>query len=386
MLKKHQLLYNAALEQRITAYRKQGISLNYYQQAKELTELRAELPEFKALNAQSSQNTLKRMDRAFQQFYRRCKEGVEKAGFPRFKSFARYPGWGYNTHGDGWRFLIEEKAYLKLSSVGHIRMRGKARTPGKPKTLDILYKQGKWYASVVFECEPERKQNAMTGAVGLDWGVETFATLAHDGNDYTAIENERHLRSALNQLKGLQRDLSRKKRDSRNWSKAKKRVTALHSKIARKRHEFLHQTSTKIVRENSLIAVEKLSIKGMTAKGGKLKKGLNREVLCTAPAAFHGMLKYLCPPGCKVEETGTRYIEVPTRKVKPSQTCSGCGKQEKKPLHQRKHICSCGIHLSRDETAARVILNWVLGRESALCGEIALAVSAKHETLAIATA
>jgi len=250
MLKKHQLLYNAALEQRITAYRKQGISLNYYQQAKELTELRAELPEFKALNAQSSQNTLKRMDRAFQQFYRRCKEGVEKAGFPRFKSFARYPGWGYNTHGDGWRFLIEEKAYLKLSGVGHIRMRGKARTPGKPKTLDIMHKQGKWYASVVFECEPERKQNAVTNAIGLDWGVETFATLAHDNDEYTAIENKRHLRSELNQLKQLQRDCSRKKRGSRNWSKAKQKIAALHTKIARKRHEFLHQISSQLVKEN----------------------------------------------------------------------------------------------------------------------------------------
>jgi len=158
MLRKHQLLYTSALEQRITAYRKQGVSLNYYQQAKELTELRAELPEFRELNAQSSQNTallspsvqlltsptpavLKRMDRAFQHFYRRCKAGVEKAGFPRFKAFARYSGWGYNTHGDGWRLSTEEtQCYLKLSGVGHIRMRGKARTPGPPKTLDIVCK------------------------------------------------------------------------------------------------------------------------------------------------------------------------------------------------------------------------------------------------------
>lgn len=386
MLRKHQLIYNAALEQRITAYRKQGISVNYYQQAKELTELRAELLEFKALNAQSCQNTLKRVDRSFQNFFRGCKEGAKKVGFPRFKSFARYPGWGYNTHGDGWRLFTEDRHhYLRLSGVGHIRMRGKARTQGKPKTLDIVYKQGKWYASVVFECEPERKQNVVTSAVGLDWGVETFATLAHDDdNKYTAIENKRHLRSELNRLKQLQRDCSRKKRGSRNWAKAKKRIATLHAKIARKRRDFLHQTSTQIVKENSLIAVEKLNIKGMTSSGGKRKKGLNREVLSTAPGAFHGMLKY------KAEEAGTRYIEVPTRKVKPSQTCSGCGKQEKKALQQRRHECPCGTRLSRDENAARVILNWALdklkGRESALCGEIALAVSVKHETPTIASA
>jgi len=133
--------------------------------------------------------------------------------------------------------------------------------------------------------------------------VETFATLAHDNDEYTAIENERHMRLELDRLKQLQRDCSRKKRGSRNWSKAKQKVAALHVKIARKRHEFLHQTSARIVKENSLIAVEKLSIKGMTANGGKWKKGLNREVLSTAPGAFHGMLKY------KAEDVPCLYVK-----------------------------------------------------------------------------
>ena len=380
LLRKHQLMYNAALEQRITAYKKSGVSLTYQDQAKDLTELRAALPEFKAVNAQSSQNTLKRLDRAMKAFFRRIKSG-KTPGFPRFKSFARYSGWGYNTHGDGWRLHSEKKhGYIRISGVGFIRMRGKARTQGNPKTLNIMYKQGKWYASVVFDCQPEREQDKITGAMGLDWGVETFATLAHDSGEYTAIHNERHLRNELAKLKRLQRDLSRKKRGSRNWEKLKKQLAVLHGKIARKRHEFLHQTSAKLVKENSLIAVEKLNVKGMTASGGSYKKGLNREVLSTAPAAFHKMLKY------KVEETGTRYIEVPTHKVKPSQTCSGCGKRKKKTLQQRRHNCPCGAQLSRDENAARAILNWAMGRESAQCGGKPLGQPAKHETPAIVLA
>lgn len=372
----HQQYYNAALEQRIKAYRKQGISLSFYDQCKEHKEVR-EIEEYAALNAQSCQVTLKRVHLAMQAFFRRVKSG-ETPGFPRFKSFTRYSGWGYKTHGDGWRLHPEEKhGYLRLSGVGYIRIRGKARTQGKPKTLDILYRQGKWYASVVFECEPERKQNESTSAIGLDWGVETFATLAHDEGGYTAIHNERHLRNELTKLKQLQRDLSRKKRGSRNWQKLKKQLAALHGKITRKRSDFLHQISAKLVKENSLIAVEKLNIKGMTASGGSRKKGLNREVLSTAPAAFHNMLKY------KVEETGTRYIEVSTRKVKPSQTCNSCGRQEKKPLQQRKHNCPCGTQLSRDENAARVILNWAMGREPALCGGGVLTLPVKHETPAM---
>jgi putative transposase len=398
----HQQLYNAALEQRITAYRRCGVSLNFAQQCKDLTDLRQAMPEYEALNAQSCQVTarlspsvqlltsltaavLKRLEHAFQHFFRRVKENAEKVGFPRFKPLQRYSGWGFKTHGDGWRLFPQKKhGFLKLSGVGYIQIRGQARTLGIPKTLDILYKGGKWYASVVLACEPERNPKEhepplVKGAVGLDWGVESFATLAHDSGDYSRIENERHLRLELQKLAQLQRTMSHKKLGSRNWHKAKKKVAALHSKIARKRHEFLHQSSALVVKANGLIAVEKLNTKGMTAKGGQRKKGLNREILSTAPGAFHTMLKY------KAAEAGTRYIEVPTRKVKPSQTCSGCGNQAKKPLSERQHTCPCGLTLSRDQNAARVILNWALesfkGRESALCGEKYF--SAKHETPSI---
>src|SRR3989338_7389775 len=89
-LRLHERLYNAALEQRITAYRTRKVSLSYVDQAKELTKLRAELPEYKALNAQSEQVTLTRLDLAFQNFFRRVKLGSDRAGFPRFKSFDRY--------------------------------------------------------------------------------------------------------------------------------------------------------------------------------------------------------------------------------------------------------------------------------------------------------
>ena len=216
----HQQYYNAALEQRITAYRKQGISLHFNDQCKENKHVR-ELEDYAGLNSQSCQVTLKRVHLAMQAFFRRIKSG-DTPGFPRFKSLARYSGWGYKTHGDGWKLHSEKKhGYLRLSGVGYIRMRGKARTQGIPKMLDIMYKQGKWYASVVFDCQPKRKQEEITGAIGLDWGVEIFATLAHDSGEYTAIHNERHLRNELAKLKQLQRDLSRKKRGSRNWQSSK---------------------------------------------------------------------------------------------------------------------------------------------------------------------
>ena len=78
ILRLHQRLYNACLEQRIHAYRDRGIYLNYNDQAKELTVLRKEDEDYRKLNAQSEQITLKRLELAYKQFFLRIKKG-EKA-------------------------------------------------------------------------------------------------------------------------------------------------------------------------------------------------------------------------------------------------------------------------------------------------------------------
>lgn len=116
--------------------------------------------------------------------------------------------------------------------------------------------------------------------------------------------------------------------------------------------------------ENALIAMEVLQVGNMTrsAKGsldepGKhvaQKSGLNREILDTAPALFNQLILY------KVKETGGEFVDVPTRKVKPSQTCPACGRVEKKTLAERIHRCPCGHCEPRDAASARVALNWAL--------------------------
>ena len=136
----HQRLYNTALEERISAYQVSGKSLNYNAQAKALTEWRAYCPALAGVSAQSQQNTLKRLDLAYQAFFRRVKAGDGEPGFPRFKSIQRYPGWGYNTHGDGWRLFAGEgmkHGQVRLSGVGMVKMRGKARTSGAIKTAEV---------------------------------------------------------------------------------------------------------------------------------------------------------------------------------------------------------------------------------------------------------
>jgi putative transposase len=102
MLGLHQRLYNTALEERVRTYRETGKGVSFVEQCKALTQWRKTVPALAGLNAQSEQVTLKRLHLAFQRFFRRMKNG-ETPGFPRFKSLCRYPGWGYKTHGDGWK-------------------------------------------------------------------------------------------------------------------------------------------------------------------------------------------------------------------------------------------------------------------------------------------
>ena len=159
----HQRLYNAALEQRIDAYKRCGVSLPFSKQCKELTTLRRVDPVYSSLNAQSCQVTLKRLELAFQSFFRRLKAGI-KAGFPRFKSFRRFTGWGYKAHGDGFRVFSEgHHGTIRLSGIGTLKMRGKARQWGEVKTCEILHKQGDWYATI-----PHLREQASCTASRID--------------------------------------------------------------------------------------------------------------------------------------------------------------------------------------------------------------------------
>ena len=393
----HQRLYNALLEQRIDAYRKQRVSLNFAAQCREITALRRELPEYKALHAHSQQVTAKRVDLAFRAFFRRVKEGARRAGFPRFKSIARYPGFGYKAHGDGWRLDTGaggKHGHMRIKGVGNVRLRGKARFEGTPKTCEIKLKNGRWYASVTFAVTPVAvarfvSPHAHGRAIGLDWGVETFATVAEAQerapglvNTYD-VDNPRHGRVHRQRLTRLAREVSRKKRGSSNRKKAVAHLAKAHRKLANIRHDFLHQTSNRLVGRAEAIVTEKLHISNMTrsAKGtiekpGKnvrQKGGLNREILDTAPDLFLQMLRY------KAEEAGIAYLEVSTKAHAPSQTCHGCGRRVKKILAQRRHRCECGAECGRDENAARVLAG-LWGREPALCGGIPLGVPMKQET------
>lgn len=358
-------LYNAALQERIDRYQKTGQSLTYNDQQASLTQIRADLPEYKALPVYLSRMTLRRLDKAFKSFFKRVKQG-QIPGFPRFKSTKRFTSFEICS-GSGWQFVFGEKqknGRLQINGIGTIKARGKARTVGTPKTSQVMYRQGKWWLSLTVECAPERTMTSAR-AVGIDWGVSDLLTMTHEDGSYKQIENPRYYQEAKTTLIALSQAVSRKKRGSGRWKRACKALSLFRAKVARKRHHDQHQLSYDIAKEYAMVATETLTIKNMTrsAKGsidepGKQvaqKTGLNREIMDTSPAKLLAMLRY------KVEETGSRYEEVSARRLKPSQRCPHCLVVVKKTLATRYHTCECGCSMPRDVASGLVMLRSVLG-------------------------
>ena len=363
LLNLHKNLWNAALEERIDAWRKVGKSVSYEDQCASLTQVRGELPEDWAIaNCSSQQITLRRLDKAFKSFFRRVRAG-QSPGFPRFKSLRRMPGFGYKGHGDGWRFtpaLGERKGApcwrhgtLRLQGVGHVRARGMARTAGGTiKSCELLHRDGVWHLSLTVECAPARAGGAL--ALAGDWGTEKLLSLVGSDGSRERIENPRwYQHHKVRQLE-LDQAASRKRRGSRGWHRARRASARLKAKTARQRLDHHHKLSAAIAAKAAIFAAEKLSVKNMTASAaGTIEApGLNREILDTAPALLMQLIVY------KVNETGGQYLEAPTRTLKPSQRCPACWCVKKKMLAERMHRCRCGCEMDRDLAAALVVLRW----------------------------
>jgi putative transposase len=368
----HKDLYNSALSNRKTQYQKFGNKVDYYQQQGSLPAFKEVWTEYKLLNAGSLQATLKRVDFGYQRFF----QGLGK--YPRFKSIRHYSGWTYPDSRQGFKaHTTGVNGYLKLADLDvEIQMRGKAKAWGRPTTCTIVYRNNKWYASITVEISSIHRELG-TGAIGIDIGCKSALAIT-DGENHQLIEAPKFLRKAEARIKHASKSKRRKiapsrkskTKASRRWNKAANRVGKLTRKVAQQRQNWVHQVASEITRSNSLVATEKLEVRNMTrkAKKGKRKKrstersrrsqkaGLNKSILDVGFGMLKSAIKY------KVEEGGGQFIEVPTKKVKPSQTCPNCGHQHPKTLDERIHQCSeCGYQQDRDIASAEVCLYWVKG-------------------------
>lgn len=360
----HKDLYNAAVANRKTQYQKFGHSVDYFEQQNSLPAFKEVWGEYKALGSQALQATLKRVDLAFQRFFK----GL--GGYPKFKSIRHYSGWTYPAK-SGWKAQTDGgNGYLNLNSLGRMPMRGQARTWGTPTTCAMVYRNGKWYASITVNCEPIRQTGS--GAVGIDVGCKEAITLSTGEQ----IPKPEFIKEGQYRVKAASKKLRRKRASNRNqkikasrrWKRERNAVSTLQRKVARQREDWLHQTTSSIISSNSLVANEQLNVKGMTSKAKKgkhkaQKAGLNRSILEVGFAMIGQMLSY------KLAEAGGFYVESPTRQLKPTQRCAKCWELTPKTLTDRVHICSnpqCGHREDRDINAAQVNLTWAQGLGTSL--------------------
>jgi putative transposase len=365
-------LYNAALTERRDAYHfhvrqhpnyydlptrqvlSKELSVDYNEQQKALPEIKHEIrEEYQQIAAHVLQDVLRRLDLAFQNFFRRVKN-AEKPGYPRFKGKYRYDSFTY-PDGAGWKF---DGPYLSLSKIGKAKVKLHRPLEGKIKTVTIKREVDEWY--VIFSCEvpePEKLPRSIED-VGIDLGVTHLATLSNG----EMIEHPRSYRKAQKVLAKRQQALDRKKRGSHRRKKAGRLVAKAHRKIARQRRDAHHKASRKLVNRYQVMVFEDIQIGNLTKKpqpkqdengkylpnGASAKGGLNKSIL----DAGWGIFVSMCAR--KAEEAGRTLIKVNPKYT--SQVCSGCGQVKKKDLSERWHICECGCELDRDINAAINIL------------------------------
>jgi putative transposase len=325
-------LYNSALQERRDAYRLNQISLNYYDQANQLSDIKEIRDDLQDVHSQVLQDILKRLDKTFKAFYARAKKG--QAGFPRFKGENQFDSFCFPQ--SGWKL---EGDKLTLSKIGTLRLRLSREIKGKIKTVTVKKEIDGWY--VIFACETEKELLKNTGeSVGIDVGIKTFAKLSN-GQE---IPNPKFYRTSEAKLKRAQRKVSRKKKGSNRRRKTVKLLRKQHLKIKRQRLDFLHKESLKLVRKYDEIAVEDLRITNMV-KNHHLAKSI-------ADASWGNFLNILT---AKAENAGREIWKVNAKNT--SQDCFACGEKVPKSLSERTHHCSnCGIILDRDENAAKNIL------------------------------
>jgi putative transposase len=325
-------LYNSALAELIANYETTGKHMNLFTQDKKHGS--KEHPEIPAVVVDT---TLKRLHTSFANFFRRCKEGDNKKGFPRFKGANRW-------HSIQFRDAVSNgisDSYFKAGKMlgGRIRFNRHRDILGVIKFCRILHKPSGWYLQAV--CETKPKEFPKTGlSIGLDFGLKTLVTDS-EGNK---VENPRHLKRSLRKLRIAQCKIARRKKGSNRRKKACRLAARIHEHIANQRKDYLHKTARSYVNQYDNIFIEDLAPANMVR---------NRRLALSISDASWAMLRQLLES--KAESAGKRVVAVSPHYT--SQLCSECGEIVHKALSVRTHVCpQCGYSDCRDTNAAKNIL------------------------------
>ena len=357
------VLYNAALEHRRTAWKMARVRISSQDQRRELTTIRLDDPEMRAMSRRVQCGTLLRLERAFQAFFRRQAAG-QNPGFPRFKSLQRWNTLEVDSpkYERAWLKFRPEAGRIYLTTKGLPKLEMRA-TEARCRYLQGLMNEQKWHGLtitrrgrrvvVTLTFQVVKVPGPMTGAiVGLNRGVvSTLAT--SDGQ---------HIQGTLPNAKRrrrLQRQLSRAQMgSSKRQKKRAVYVNYCNRETLAKRNE-IHRITSRLVADHDFIAIEDYNIPLMTRSGrgtvdepGRnvgLRASLNRSVLEQNWGLIGQQLAY------KAEWAGKRLVKVVPMYI--TQDCSSCGQRRAGPFPSRIFRCrNCGLTLNQDTNAAINVL------------------------------
>lgn len=361
--------YNWGLARRIEEYKATGKSSSAIDQHKQLNKLKkTDFPWMYEVSKCAPQEALRDLDAAYQNFFRRVKNG-EKPGFPRFKA----------KHRSAPKFKIATGTFavkhgsIAIPRIGEVRLKEHGYIPTKGiRILSLTIRgtgTGRWFVST--QCEVNADEPAFPEpprrTVGIDMGLKSFAVTS----DGEVFDHPKLLRKAEKRLRRLQRRLSRRVKRSSNRGKAQRSVNAQHFKVACQRKDFIHNLTTSLVKTKpgAKFVVENLSVKNML-RNHKLAKSISdsgwgefRRQLKYKTDWAHGLGMFWGGRGKWVAHPDAgRYVAEANQWFPSSKMCCVCHTINRDlVLSDRVFVCpnrACGNVIDRDKNAAINLSNY----------------------------
>ena len=308
--------------------------LTYSEMSKNLTVLKKQLIWLSEVDSTALQSSLKDLDTAFSNRFK----NPEKFGQPNFKS-KRNSHQSYKTKNNNSSIQFLGK-HIKLPKLGLVKTKNKRVPTGIILNATVsVTPSGKYYVSLCCKDVTVKTYEKHNNHIGIDLGLKEFAILSNN----TKIPNPKYFDKSYEKLVKLQRQLSRKQKDSSNYAKAKLKLAKLHEHVTNQRVDFQQKLSTWLIKNYDIISLESLQVKNMV-KNHKLA----RVISDAAWSSFVLMLQYKA-------KLYNRVISLISKWFASSQLCSSCGFKNTvtKDLKIRFWTCpNCNSYHDRDINAA----------------------------------